>query len=159
MRLITFLSKAWKKKKTLAPQKKLRPTDELSFLLKFYFDKMRILKSAHVSLICKLTAAWIQNTAYTKLIATPISQLLCRSFQRGNERSMDLQRRPEAREYLNGALAWRGEGDIHHASLVPNATVHRGDHSIYTFNLWKFNFNINKGTHLNIWMNKAALKI
>ena len=51
MHRITFLSKAWKKKKTLAPQKKLRPTDELSFLLKFYFDKMRILKSAHVSLI------------------------------------------------------------------------------------------------------------
>ena len=51
MRLITFLSKAWKKKKTLAPQKKLPQTDKLSFLLKFYFDKMRILKSAHVSLI------------------------------------------------------------------------------------------------------------
>ena len=55
MRLITFLSKAWKKKKTLAPQKKLRPTDELSFLLKLCLDKMRILKSAHVSLISKLT--------------------------------------------------------------------------------------------------------
>ena len=40
-----------------------------------------------------------------------------------NARRLELQRRPEAREYLNEALAYAGEGVIHHACLVPKAIV------------------------------------
>ena len=40
-----------------------------------------------------------------------------------NARRLELQRRPEAREYLNEALAYVGEGVIHHACLVPKAIV------------------------------------
>jgi len=71
-------------------------------------------------------AIFVSSGTVLTVFATPCQNTI-RTERHAQCRRLELQRRPEAREYLNEALAYVGEGVIHHACLVPKAIVFSGD--------------------------------
>ena len=67
-------------------------------------------------------AIFVSSGTVLTVFATPCQNTI-RTERHAQCRRLELQRRPEAREYLNEALAYVGEGVIHHAGLIPEAIV------------------------------------